>query len=151
MHDKIDSLILKSLQSEGRLAMTELAQRINLSTTPCVQRVRRLEREGIITGYYARINPACVNRRLLVFIQIKLPNKSEATFDHVKTALAVMPEVLECHLVAGEFDYLVKARLSGMAQYRQLLGRILKDLSSVAETKSHIVMEEIKETLSLPL
>lgn len=151
MHDKIDSLILKSLQSEGRLAMTELAQRINLSTTPCVQRVRRLEREGIITGYYARINPACVNRRLLVFIQIKLPNKSEATFDHVKTALAVMPEVLECHLVVGEFDYLVKARLSGMAQYRQLLGRILKDLSSVAETKSHIVMEEIKETLSLPL
>jgi Lrp/AsnC family leucine-responsive transcriptional regulator len=151
MHDKIDTLILKTLQSEGRIAMTELAERVNLSTTPCVQRVRRLEREGIITGYFAKVNPSAVNKRLLVFIEIKLSNKSEAVFDQAKTALLLMPEVLECHLVSGEFDYLVKARLAGMAQYRQLLGRILKDLSSTAEAKSHIVMEEIKETLALPL
>jgi Lrp/AsnC family transcriptional regulator, leucine-responsive regulatory protein len=151
MHDKIDILILKTLQSEGRIAMTELAERVNLSTTPCVQRVRRLEREGFITGYFAKVNPATVNRRLLVFIEIKLSNKSEAVFHQAKTALLLVPEVLECHLVTGEFDYLVKARLAGMAQYRQMLGRILKDLSSVAEAKSRIVMEEIKETLVLPL
>ena len=116
-----------------------------------MQRLRRLEREGFITGYFAKVNPTTVNRRLLVFIEIKLLNKSEAVFLQAKTALLLVPEVLECHLVTGEFDYLVKARLAGMAQYHQMLGRILKDLSSVAEAKSRIVMEEIKETLALPL
>ena len=109
--DRTDRLILDILQRDGRIAISELATRVNLSTTPCSERVKRLERDGIITGYYARINPALVDKNLLVFLEIKLSAKSGDVFDRVAHDLAQIPEVLECHLISGEFDYLVKARL----------------------------------------
>ena len=147
--DRIDRQILGILQKEGRIAISELASRVNLSTTPCSERVKRLERDGVITGYHARLNPAYVDRNLLVFLEIKLSAKSGDVFDQVARDLVAIPEVLECHLISGEFDYLVKARLKEMSAYRRLLGDLLKKLPSSASSHSYIVMEEIKETLFL--
>ena len=149
--DRIDRMILDIMQQQGRIAISELAARVNLSTTPCSERVKRLEREGVISGYYARINPALVEKSLLVFLEIKLSAKSGDVFDQVAYDLAQIPEVLECHLISGEFDYLVKARLKEMSAYRRLLGNILKKLPASASSHSYIVMEEIKESLYLPL
>ncbi len=149
--DRIDRLILDILQREGRLPISELAIRVNLSATPCSERVKRLERDGIIMGYHARLNPALVDKSLLVFLEIKLSAKSGDVFDKVRRDLALVPEVLECHLVSGEFDYLVKARLKEMSAYRRLLGDLLKRLPSSASSHSYVVMEEVKETLYLDL
>ncbi|MCU4482562.1 Lrp/AsnC ligand binding domain-containing protein [Acinetobacter ursingii] len=149
--DRTDRQILDILQHEGRIAISELASRVNLSTTPCSERVKRLERDGIIMGYYARLNPARIDRNLLVFLEIKLSAKSGDVFDQVARDLIEVPEVLECHLISGEFDYLVKARLKEMSAYRKLLGNILKKLPASASSHSYVVMEEIKETLYLDL
>lgn len=149
--DRIDLKILDILQREGRISVTELAERVSLSATPCSDRVKRMEREGVIAGYHARVNPAALGKNLLVFLEIKLSAKSGDVFDKVKKELLYVPEVMECHLVSGDFDYLVKARLTEMNEYRRLFGEILKRLPASAESRSYVVMEEIKETLYLPV
>ena len=149
--DKIDRHILRILQEEGRISFTELGERVNLSTTPCTERVRRLERDGVILGYHARLNPQMLRASLLVFVEISLNNKSGDAFDDFRRAVLKLPHVLECHLVSGDFDYLVKARISEMASYRKLLGDILLKLPHVRESKSYIVMEEVKESMTLPV
>ena len=147
--DRIDRRILRILQQEGRIAFTELGERVGLSTTPCTERVRRLERDGVITGYHARVDPRALGRPLLVFVELKLAAKSNDAFERVKKELAFVPEVMECHLVSGDFDYLIKARIHEMAEYRKLLGDMLLQLPGAAQSKSYVVMEEIKETLAL--
>ncbi|WP_077000667.1 winged helix-turn-helix transcriptional regulator [Variovorax sp. KK3] len=149
--DRTDLKILDILQREGRLPMTELAQQIGLSTSPCTERVRRMERDGVITGYHARIDPNALGKTLLVFVEITLSSKSADVFDKVRSELLHMPEVMECHLVSGGFDYLVKARLRAMSDYRRLLGDMLKKLPVPAESNSYVVMEEVKESLYLAL
>ena len=149
--DRTDRQILNILQKDGRIAISELASRVNLSTTPCSERVKRLEREGIIMGYHARVNPQLIDRNLLVFLEIKLSAKSGDVFDQVARDLIEIPEVLECHLISGDFDYLVKARLKEMSTYRKLLGNILKKLPASASSHSYVVMEEVKESLYLDL
>ena len=147
--DRIDRMILDILQNEGRIAISELASRVSLSTTPCSERVKRLEREGIIMGYHARLNPKHLDRNLLVFLEISLSAKSGDVFEQVAKDLMEIPEVQESHLISGDFDYLVKARLKEMSAYRRLLGDLLKKLPSSASSHSYIVMEEIKESLYL--
>ena len=110
-----------------------------------------LERDGVITGYYAHLSPEALGKTLLVFVEIKLSSKSGEVFDKVRQELLHVPDVLECFLVSGSFDYLVKARLGGMREYRRLLGDILKKLPVPAESHSYVVMEEVKETLALPV
>ncbi|KGM53122.1 AsnC family transcriptional regulator [Lysobacter daejeonensis GH1-9] len=149
--DRIDRHILRILQEEGRISFTELGERVGLSTTPCTERVRRLERDGVITGYHARLDPQHVKATLLVFVEISLAYKSGDIFEEFRRAALRLPNVLECHLVSGDFDYLLKARISEMASYRKLLGSTLLTMPHVRESKSYIVMEEIKETLSLPI
>ena len=149
--DKIDLRILKYLQSNGRMSMTELADKVGLSTTPCTERVRKLERDGIIEGYYARLNPQAMNSSLLVFVEIKLAAKSGDIFDSFRREVQKLPEVMECHLVSGEYDYLLKARIPDMSMYRKLLGDILLKLPHANESRSYVVMEEVKETLALPI
>ncbi len=149
--DRIDRKILRILQREGRIPLTELGERVGLSTTPCTERVRRLERDGVITGYHARLAPSAVKASLLVFVEISLAYKSGDIFEEFRRAALKLPNVLDCHLVSGDFDYLIKARISEMASYRKLLGSTLLTLPYVRESKSYIVMEEIKETLELPL
>ena len=147
--DRIDRKILSILQAQGRISNTELAQQIGLSMSPCSERVRRLERGGVITGYHARVDPAAVGRELLVFVEITLSSKSAEVFDKVRAELQLMPQVQECHLVSGSFDYLVKARLAGMDEYRSLLGDILKKLPVPAQSHSYVVMEKVKEGLEI--
>ena len=147
--DRTDRMILDILQNEGRIAISELAARVSLSTTPCSERVKRLERDGVIMGYHARLNPKHLDRNLLVFLEISLSAKSGDVFEQVAKDLMEIPEVQECHLISGDFDYLVKARLKEMTAYRRLLGDLLKKLPSSASSHSYIVMEEIKESLYL--
>jgi len=149
--DKIDQNILRILQEQGRISFTELGERVGLSTTPCTERVRRLERNGIITGYHARLDPQRVGAGLLVFVEISLAYKSGDIFEEFRNAALRLPNVLECHLVSGDFDYLIKARMPEMASYRKLLGSTLLTMPNVRDSKSYIVMEEVKETLSLPV
>ena len=149
--DRIDRQILQELQREGRLSMTELAERVSLSVSPCTERVRRLERSGVILGYHARVNPEALGRGLLVFVELTLSSKSAEVFEAVRQALLLEPRVLECHLISGAFDYLIKARLSAMREYRDLLAQILRQIPVPAQSNSYVVMEEVKESLVLPV
>lgn len=149
--DRVDRKILTILQRDARISMTDLAREVGLSTTPVSERVKRLEREKVILGYHARLDPEALGMRVLVFVELRLAQKSSEIFDSVKRELAHVPEVLECHLVAGEFDYLIKARISDMRDYRDLLGRILLKLPKAIESHSYVVMEEIKESLILDI
>jgi Lrp/AsnC family leucine-responsive transcriptional regulator len=105
----------------------------------------------VIMGYSAQLNPHHLKADLLVFVEINLAYKSGDIFEEFRRAVLKLPQVLECHLVSGDFDYLIKARISEMASYRKLLGDILLKLPHVRESKSYIVMEEVKETLKLPV
>ncbi|MEO8169910.1 MAG: Lrp/AsnC ligand binding domain-containing protein [Oxalobacteraceae bacterium] len=147
--DKLDRKILMLLQQDGRMAMTELADTVGLTITPCIERVKRMERDGIITGYHARVNPLALDAGLLVFVEITLSAKSGRTFDDFRREVVLIPQVLECHLVSGDFDYIIKARIKEIGQYRKLLGDILLQLPGVTQSKSFVVMEEVKETLRL--
>jgi Lrp/AsnC family leucine-responsive transcriptional regulator len=147
--DKLDRHILHILQQEGRIAMKELGERVGLSITPCIERVRRMERDGVISGYYAKVKPAALGANLLVFVEITLNQKSASAFEQFRREVLRIPEVQECHLVSGDFDYLIKARIHEMAEYRKLLGDMLLQLPGAAQSKSYVVMEEIKETLAL--
>jgi Lrp/AsnC family transcriptional regulator, leucine-responsive regulatory protein len=149
--DRIDNKILAVLQENARIPVTELAEKVGLSVTPCGERVKNLEKEGVILGYHARLDPHALGLGLLVFVELKLSTKSGAIFSKFKQEILKLPSVLECHLVSGDFDYLIKARIAQMADYRTLLGDILLTLPGAQESKSYIVMEEVKEGFSLPL
>ena len=127
------------------MSMTELAEQVGMSVSPVSERVRRLERDGVITGYAARVNPQALGLGLLVFVEIKLRSKSGNIFDDFRREVAKVPQILECYLVSGEYDYLLKVRLPDMAAYRDLLGNILLQLPAAAESRSYVVMEEAKE------
>ncbi len=147
--DKLDRKILHILQQDGRISMKDLSEQVGLSITPAIERVKRMERDGVITGYHARLNPAAVGATLLVFVEITLNQKSASHFEQFRREVLRIPEVQECHLVSGDFDYLIKARIHQMAEYRKLLGDMLLNLPGAAQSKSYVVMEEIKETLVL--
>jgi|GEM_PF-44694 len=148
--DKLDRHILDLLQRDGRMSMTDLAEAVGLTVTPCIERVRRLEREGVITGYHARVAPGPLDAGLLVFVEVSISSKSERSFEDFRREVLCIPHVQECHLVSGDFDYMIKARIKEIGQYRTLLGDILLRLPGVTQTKSCIVMEEIKETHYIP-
>jgi|TARA_Y100000310_G_scaffold339960_1_gene434285 Lrp/AsnC family leucine-responsive transcriptional regulator len=149
--DRVDRRILLELQADGRLTNVELARRVNLSATPCSQRVKALEEMGYIEGYQAKLNAGMLQLELLVFVEISLLRTSADVFADFKEAVIKLPQVLECHLVSGNFDYLIKARVSDMADYRKLLGETLLTLPGVSESRTYVVMEELKETQALPL
>ena len=149
--DKIDRKILRELQMDGRMTFSDLAKRVGLSISPCLERVRRMEREGVITGYATLLNPKFLNAELIVFVQIRLSRTSQDIFERFKMAAAKIDEVQECYLISGNFDYLIKARVSDMEAYRNFLGTTLLQLPDVQESTSYVVMELVKETLSLPM
>jgi len=149
--DRLDRRILNELQRDGRVSYVELADRIGLSSTPCIERVKRLEKEGYIEGYYARLNPQLLECSMLVFVEISLSYQSPDAFHKFNQAVASLPYVMECHLVSGDADYLMKARINDMSEYRALLGDMLLTLPGVKNSKSYIVMEEVKESILLPV
>jgi len=149
--DRLDLSILNALQKDGRISYVDLADKVGLSSTPCIERVKRLEKEGYIEGYYARLNPQKLNCSMLVFVEISLSYQSKDAFAEFNRAVSTLPYILECHLVSGDADYLIKARINDMSQYRALLGDMLLTLPGVKNSKSYIVMEEVKETQNIPL
>lgn len=149
--DRIDKSILKELQKNGRLANVELARRVGLSPTPCLERVKRLESNGFITGYEAVLSPQKLQASLLLFVEIRLNHTSPDVFKDFKKAVIELPQVLECHLVSGDFDYLVKARVADMVSYRVLLGETLLTLPGVSASRTYVVMEEVKESRALQI
>jgi len=149
--DRTDKRILECLQADGRISNVQLARKVNLTPTPCIERVKRLERHGFIRGYTAILNPELVNASLLVFVEIDLSHSSPDAFRKFREEAQKLPEIMDCHLVSGNFDYLIKARVSDMKAYRKLLGEKILSLPSVNGSRSYVVMEEVKETLTLPL
>ncbi len=147
--DRIDRNILRKLQQNGRISYVDLASEVGLSTTPCLERVKRLEKDGVIKGYTAVLEPKQLEAGLLVFVEISLTYRSATVFDDFKREVLKIRHVMECHLVSGDFDYLIKARISEMAAYRELLGELLLALPNVDKSRSYIVMEEVKESSAI--
>ena len=151
MLDKTNKKILAELQQDGRISNLELASRVNLSAAACLERVRKLQEAGYILGYMARLNPELLDVALLVFIEVVLDRTTPDVFDEFKRAVHKVPEVLECHMVAGGFDYLIKVRVKDMAAYRTFLGKSLLQLKGVRETHTYAVIEEVKNSSIFPI
>ena len=147
--DRTDRRILECLQADGRISNVQLARKVNLTPTPCIERVKRLERQGYIRGYTALLDPELVDAGLLVFVEIDLSHKSPDAFRKFREEARRLTEIMDCHLVSGNFDYLIKARVADMAAYREFLGETLLTLPGVQESTSYVVMEQVKETLAL--
>jgi len=147
--DTIDRRILRVLQADGRISNLKLADEVHLSPTAVLERVKRLTREGYILGYEARLNPLLLGAGLLVFVEILLDRTVHDVMDTFKAAVQVRPEILEAHLVAGGFDYLLKTRVADMAAYREFIGGVIWTLPGVRETRTYAVMEEVKNTTQI--
>ena len=149
--DKIDRRILALLQADGRLSNLKLAEAVHLSPTAVLERVRRLTREGFILGYEARLDPVKLDAGLMVFVEVLLDRTVQDVMDTFRAAVQVRPEILECHMVAGGFDYLLKTRVADMAAYREFIGSVIWALPGVRETRTYVVMEEVKNTSAIKL
>jgi Lrp/AsnC family leucine-responsive transcriptional regulator len=149
--DKIDQRILRLLQSDGRISNQRLAEEVHLSPTAVLERVKRLTREGYILGYQARLNPQKLGAGMLVFVEVVLDRTTPDVMHSFKAAVQARPEIQECHLVAGGFDYLIKIRVADMQAYRDLLASVMWSLPGVRETHTYAVMEEVKHSSDLPV
>jgi len=148
---KIDRNILRILQKDGRISYTELARQVGLSVTPCIDRVKRMERNGYILGYSAQVCSQKLDAALVVFVQIRLNHTSQKNFEEFRRSVIDLENVQSCFLVSGNYDYLLKARVADMAAYRELLGHRILKLPAVQESTSYVVMEELKETMEVPI
>jgi len=151
MLDEIDKRILRALQEDGRITNQALAEACHISPAACFDRVKRLRTKGYILGTMAVLDPAKLDRALLIFIEVLLDRTTGDVFDDFAKAVAAQSDILECHMVAGGFDYLIKARVKDMAAYRNFLGDILVKMPGVRETRTYAVLEEVKNTLALPI
>ena len=148
--DRIDLKILRALQSEGRLSNADLAERVNVSAATCHRRTQRLFDEGYITGVRAEVAPAAVGLGALVMVGVVLDRSTPESFGAFEGAVMDMKEVLDCNLVAGDFDYLLKIRVRDMADFNKLHGQKLIALPGVRQTRTFFVMKEVKENARLP-
>jgi Lrp/AsnC family leucine-responsive transcriptional regulator len=144
--DRIDLKILRRLQDNARLTNADLARSVNLSPTPCLERVRRLEADGYILDYVTLLNPHKLGAGVISFIQVSLDRTNADVFERFKEQIGACPEVMECHMVAGGFDYLLKVRTRSMLEYRDFLGQTLARMSDIKQTHTYVVMEEVKAT-----
>ena len=149
--DRIDIRILQALQMDGRLSNLKLADTVGLSPTAVLARTQRLQREGYILGYEARLNPLKLGRGMTVFVEVYLDRTTTNMFEEFKAAVQVRDEILECHMVAGGFDYLLKTRMADMVAYREFAGSVLWQLPGVRETRTYAVIDEVKCSTRLPL
>ena len=148
---KIDRNILRILQKDGRISYTELARQVGLSVTPCIDRVKRMERNGYILGYSAQVCSQKLDAALVVFVQIRLNHTSQKNFEEFRRSVIDLENIQSCFLVSGNYDYLLMARVADMAAYRELLGHRILKLPAVQESTSYVVMEELKETMAVPI
>lgn len=147
--DRIDRRLLTLLQEDGRIANLRLAQMVNLSPTAVLERVKRLTRDGFILGYEGRLNPDLLGAGLMVLVEVQLARSAPDGFEKFQSAVKARSEILECHMVAGNFDYLLKVRVADMAAYRAFVAEVIARLPGVRETRSFAVIDEVKSTTRL--
>ncbi|ACO74844.1 winged helix-turn-helix transcriptional regulator [Laribacter hongkongensis] len=149
--DLIDRKILALLQDNAKISNVDLAEQVHLSPTPCLERVKRLESDGYIRQYAAHLNPQLLDAGMLVYLEVSLQNTTSEILNEFNAAVQQLPQILECHMVAGGFDYLMKIRVRDIHEFRDMLGDMLSRLPYVRETHTYVVMEEVKETTQIPL
>jgi Lrp/AsnC family leucine-responsive transcriptional regulator len=149
--DRIDRSILRELQEHGRLPIVELANRVNLTKTPCAQRVKRLEQAGIIRGYRADLDPNQLGAGHVLIVMVTLDKTSNDALDRFNDAVRLIPEVQSCLMIAGNFDYLLKVRTHDIAHYRAVLGHRIGKLPNVRQTHSFVAMELVKDNVTVPV
>ena len=143
--DSYDRRILKILSGDGRIAITELARRIGLSKTPCQARVRKLEAAGYIRGYRAVLDPGKLGLGHVTFVEVRLSDTRESALRAFNVAVQAVPEIEQCHMIAGAFDYLLKVRSRDIDAYRRVLGEVISTLPHVSSTSTHVSMEAVKD------
>ncbi|MGS2721614.1 Lrp/AsnC family transcriptional regulator [Paraglaciecola aestuariivivens] len=144
--DRIDYKILDILQRNCRISNVELANQVNLSPTPCLERVKRLEKNGYIDKYVAHLNPNKLNATLSAYIQVSVESSSTHALKQFNQQIKQMDEIIECSMVAGGFDYLIKIRVKNMDHYREFLGGKFAAIKGVSQTYTYVVMEDVKST-----
>ena len=143
--DQFDKRILDIVAVEGRISVTELSRRIGLSKSPTQARLKRLEETGLIRGYRALFDPIRLGRDHVAFVEVKLTETREAALAEFNDAVLRVPEIEQCHLIAGQFDYLLKVRTSSMASYRLVLAEKISTLPYLANTSTYVAMQAVKE------
>ena len=149
--DAIDRKILKALQADSRLTMQELADRVGLSVSPCHRRVKLLEERGVISGYVARVDQQALGLPVSVFISIKLARQKEEDLDRFAAAISGWEEVLECYLMTGPRDYLLRVVAADLASYEAFLKNKLTRLDGVASIESSFALSQVKYSIALPV
>ncbi len=149
--DQIDRRILAVLADDGRISVVDLAARVNLSKTPCLKRLKKLESNGVIQGYQALLDPKKLDQGYLVFVQVKLTTTTLSKLEAFNEAVRAIPEVQGAHMMSGGYDYLLKIRTRDMDSYRILLGDVISSLPGVGQTSTFPVMEEVKDSMALAL
>ena len=141
--DNFDHKILKLLQGDSRMTITELSNKIGLSKTPCLKRIKKLEAAGYIKGYMAIIDHELIKNNHIAFVQIKMDDTKTNALNAFNRAIKEIPEVEQCHMIASNFDYLLKVRTENMESYRKVLGEKISSLPNVQHSSTFVVMEEI--------
>lgn len=149
--DSADLRILREIQNDGRMPVVELAERVNLSKSPCLKRLRRLEKDGYIRRYIAELDAKKMAQGYLVYIQVKLANTTRQKLEEFNLAVQSVPQIQSCHMVSGGYDYLLKVRTRDMDEYRMMLVDVISSLPAVAQTSTYPVMEEVKDTMTLAI
>lgn len=141
--DKLDTAVLNELQQDGRMTSAELADRVGLSPSATLRRVRRLEEAGVIDRYVMLLNPAAVGRSVSVFVEVSLDSQAEELLDEFEAAISATPEVMSCHLMAGNADYLVHVVCVDVADYERVHRQALASLPHVAQLRSSFAIREV--------
>lgn len=149
--DRIDRKILAELQGEARLSVVEIARRVGLTKTPCAERIRKLERNGVIRGYHAELDPDAVGAGHVVMVQVLLTSTSGHDLKRFNEGARRIPEIESCHMIAGDFDYLLKVRTRDIAAYREVMSDKISELPCVRQTHTYVVMEVVKDSHTLPI
>ncbi len=149
--DSIDRRILAELQSNGRLPIVELANRVHLTKTPTAERVRRLERTGVIKGYRAELEPEMLGAGHVIIVHVTLIQTSDNALELFNRAVHRIPEIQSCYMLAGQFDYMLKVRTSDISHYRNVLGDQIGKLPGVQQTHSYVALEVVKENTTIPV
>lgn len=145
--DRFDRAILSVLSEEGRISITDLARCIGLSKSPTQARLRRMEQDGVIIGYRALLDPIRLGLDHVAFVEVRLTDTRETALAAFNRAIAKVPEIEQAHLIAGNFDYLLKVRTRNMTQYRTFLGEVISTLPHVSNTSTYVAMQAVKETM----
>jgi len=148
--DEFDRKIIAALVEDGRMTVTDLAQAVGLSKTPCQVRLRRLIETGVIRGFRAIVDPAKLGMDHVAFAEVKLSDTREKALDEFNAAVRRIPEVEECHMIASSFDYLLKVRTADIRRYRAVLGEKISSLPHVASTSTYVAMETVLDASGHP-